>query len=131
VTEGNDALVQTLLAAAPTVGTAWQEHLDFWDGEVPGAYNDMSVLARHLVQQASTGNSGEVRSILQTVERLLEEHPTGEAYSLLVVGMLETIQNITSHADASVGSTVFLKYLGPRTAIAWKALHEGWGSQDT
>jgi hypothetical protein len=124
-------IVPTLLASARSLGPLWQEHLDFWSGEEPGAYNDMSVIARHAVQLIAEGGDDELREMFGVVESLFSDHPAGEGHSLLSAGLLEDIQNITSHPPIRVGSSQFLPYLGPLTTRVWNAIHEGWGSQDT
>ena len=38
---------------------AWQEHLDWWKGEEPGANNNTSEFARYLVESLESGQTSE------------------------------------------------------------------------
>jgi hypothetical protein len=131
VGRGEDEVVRRLLAASSSIGPLWQEHLDFWQGERAGEYNDVALIARHAVHLAAIGDQAELQGIFDTVEELLGENLAGEAREILVTGLLEDIQNLTSHSDRPVGSSKFVAFLGPRTLDAWRRLHVGWGSEDT
>jgi hypothetical protein len=54
-----------------------------------------------------------------------------EARDVLVVGLLEDVQNITSHEQAQVRSSAFGPFLGPATLLAWIELHGPRGTGDT
>lgn len=125
-------VVAKLIAAAPTIGPAWRQYLDSWHGEEDrGEYNDIGVVARHLVQLVADGEDFEPRSIFDVVEEIYATNPSGEVSGLLTVGLIEDIQNITSWATSPVGSSAFLPFLGPFTTDAWYDLHRGWGTTDT
>lgn len=124
-------MIARLLDASDSIGPIWQEHLEFWKGEKAGEYNDVEVIARHVVSLTAIGGQWELHAIFATVEELLGEDLTGEARGILVTGLLEGVQNITSHGDSPVGQSTFVPFLGPLTLRAWGDLHEGWGSRDT
>ncbi|MGH9938950.1 MAG: hypothetical protein ACREAM_22150 [Blastocatellia bacterium] len=42
--------IELIIEACPGFQPTWQEHLDWWKGEEPGAYNDTSEFARYLVE---------------------------------------------------------------------------------
>ena len=79
----------------------------------------------------SNGSDSELRRIFQTVEAVLSEERASAAATLLTVGFVEDLQNITSHSEVGVPSSALVPYLGPQTTDAWWRLHETWGSEDT
>jgi hypothetical protein len=126
-----DGVVTQLLEALPSIGEKWAVHLDLWDGDPAGSYNDVAVMAHHLVDLLSTGQTDEAAQLFRLVEELLDQDPPTEVRTLLVIGLLEDIQNITSHEQRPIGSAAFVPLLGPVTATAWHGLHRSYGTQDT
>ena len=127
----NDVVELLVAAAMPSIAASWEQHLEFWTGEeLRGASNDVGVVAHHLVELMNRGETTPVRSVLDVVECLLAG-PLEIDVRNLVVGLLEDLQNITSHDYVPVGSSSFVPLLGSRTKAAWEALHVGWGSSDT
>jgi len=124
-------VVQRLVASANTIGPAWRAHLAQWDGKPAGFYNDVSVVAHHVIKILSKGEKDEVANVFQVVEELLAEPLTDRARGVLVIGFIEDVQNITSHPEREVGSSAFVPFLGPRTKEAWAEVHRSWGTTDT
>lgn len=119
MTRDVDDLIERLLTAAWTVGPTWQEHLDFWEGDARGEYNDIAVVARHLVRLVADRQASEVQSIFDVVEDAYAADPSREVSNLLTVGLIEDIQNSTSWPSSPIGSSAFLPFLGPLTTAAW------------
>jgi hypothetical protein len=125
-------VISRLLAADPTIGTAWQEHLDFWEGdESRGGYNDIGVIARHLVQLVADHQDADVRALFDVVEDVYAGTPSREVSNLLTVGLIEDIQNSTSWPRSPVGSSAFLPFLKPLTLAAWNGHRQRWGTSET
>jgi hypothetical protein len=120
-----------LLAACPSARDAWERHCARWGDEPAGAYNDIAVFAHYAVALREANRIEELRSFLRSVEDLFVEGLTPAAHQVMTIGLIEDIQNITSHAHVSVNSSDFTDYLGPRTYLEWLQVHAMWGSTDT
>lgn len=59
-----------LLEACPGFQPAWQEHLGWWKGEEPGAYNNTSEFARYLVESFESGQTSEFPAAFSAIENL-------------------------------------------------------------
>jgi hypothetical protein len=117
-------VVPLLLDACPTARTAWENHLEFWAGQLErGHYNDAAVIAHHLVESFERGDVSEFPATFAVLERCLSEGDE-EVLNLVTVGVIEGIQNIASHRP--FGSQPFLDWLGPRGRIAWDELCVQW-----
>jgi hypothetical protein len=119
-------VVPAFLAACPTVGPAWREHLAFWgDEQDRGLYNDAAVIAHHLVDSYERGDLSEFPAAFAVLERFLTEgdQPTRD---LVMIGVIEDIQNIASHRPFGPG--VFAAWLGPASRAAWEEVN-GWWDQ--
>lgn len=125
-------VVPKLVAATTTMGPAWEKHLQFWEGDDQrGEYNDISVIAHHMVILAANGEEEELHSICQAVEEMFADERTQQSTNLLVVGLIEDIQNTTSWPQSPVGSSAFLPFLGPLTTAEWVGYHRHRGTSDT
>src|SRR5688500_8494467 len=89
-------VVPLLLAACPKSAPDWEEHRAYWDGEEPGAFNDVAVFAHHAVGCVGRGDIGCLPAFFAAVERMLLEGDE-EVRALATVGLLEDLQNIASH----------------------------------
>ncbi len=120
-----DEVVPGFLAVCPGVTPRWERHLEFWEDEpVRGHYNDISVVAHHLVDRFAAGDTSEFPGVFELVERCLAESDE-QVQELIVVGLLEGIQNTASHQ--AFGMAVFEPWLGPRSRAAWEDLCAFWG----
>jgi hypothetical protein len=118
-------VVPAFLDVCPSMGPAWAEHLEFWKGEIErGGYNDVEVIAHHLVDRYEVGDLSEFPSAFALLERCLEEGDD-EGQGLAIVGVIEVIQNIASHRP--FGPEVFYEWLGTRSRAAWDELCRFWG----
>ncbi|MCI0357958.1 MAG: hypothetical protein L0211_05720 [Planctomycetaceae bacterium] len=117
-------VIPAFLAACPNIGSTWQEHLEFWDGEIErGDYNDASVVAHYLVDSFERGELVEFPAAFAVLERCLIEGDQN-AQELAVVGIIEDIQNIALHRP--FGPLVFYEWLGPSSRVAWDELCAFW-----
>jgi hypothetical protein len=119
-----DEVVPAFLAACPGLVPAWQEHLAVWGGEDDrGFYNDVAVIAHHLVDRFGQGDLSEFPAAFALLERCLAEGdpPVRE---VATVGIIEDIQNVASHRP--FGPQVFLDWLGPLSRSAWDEMCQFW-----
>ena len=116
-------VVPLLLEACPTARRAWQAHVAWWEGEEAGAFNDVSVFARHIVDSYAKGLTAECDALFAAIERILAEGDQ-EAQSLAAIGVLEDIQTLSSYH--SFGPSAFVGWLGPRSREAWEQIDVLW-----
>jgi hypothetical protein len=116
-------MVELLLKACPTAAKAWNEHLEWWGNAERGNFNDMSVFSRHVVECDSQLLTDEFPAFFALVERFITEG-SEEVRGLAVVGLLEGIQNVASHAPQ--GSTRIEPLLLPNSRQAWNELIGLW-----
>jgi len=117
-------VVPAFLAVCPSIGPAWQEHLDFWGDEPDrGNFNDAAVIAHHLVDGFERGETSELPAAFALLERCLTEGD-GQVRNLVMVGVIEDVQNVSSHRP--FGSDVFLGWLGPESRAAWDEVAGWW-----
>ncbi len=117
-------VVPAFLAACPSIDAAWQQYLESWSGDCErGHYNDVAVVAHHLVQSYEKANLSEFPAAFALLERFVEEG-NEQVNELAVIGLMEDIQNIASHR--AFGPSVFFQWLGPRSQVAWDELCKSW-----
>ena len=114
-----------LLAACPGFAPTWQEHLAWWKGDERGSYNDAAEFARYLVESYNRGDTSEFEFAFATIERLIDEGDENTR-GLVIVGVLEDIQTIASH---SCGLDAFVRWLGPKSRVAWIDIAQAWSGE--
>ena len=124
----SDEVLETLLRACPAIKPAWQGHVAYWNGEEAGKYNDIAVVARYLADLANQGDTDSLGQVFVVVERCLAA-ADDDARGLIIVGLLEGLQNITSWTES--GYAVFEPLLGPRTLQAWRQLEALWQGKNS
>ena len=118
-------VVPMLLEVCPTVRARWAEHLAAWKGEEAGSFNDVSLIAHHIVDSYAHGVTAEFAPLFTLVERIIEEGDE-QARQLATIGVLEDIQVISTHHP--FGPDAFLQWLGPRSREAWDQIEALWAS---
>src|SRR4051794_16673889 len=108
-------VVEPLLTACPSCRPVWEQHLANWQGEDAGIYNDLAVLAQHLVKTYASGSTEEFDAVFKLIENLVA-HGTEEVRAALSVGLLEDLQVIGSHHPFA--GDAFLPWLGPKSRLA-------------
>jgi len=101
----------------------WRQHLEEWDGEERGIFNDTGEFARYLVESYERGDTSEFETAFSVVERLIREGDD-EARGAAIVGVLESVQVRATHH--TFGQDVFLRWLGPLSRQAWFEIDELW-----
>src|SRR5438128_360048 len=112
-----------LLAACPGFQSTWQEHLESWNGEGPGAFNDAAEFARYLVQSYERGDTSEFVAAFSAIETILNEGDE-DARDIAGIGVIEDLQTIGY--NHSCGADVFVEWLGPTSRIAWSQIAKLW-----
>ncbi len=115
--------IDDLLRLCPGAEPAWQEHLASWGGEERGIYNDLAVFAHHLVDTAAKGDFGPADRVFAFMESALES-PDEEVEGLLVWGLLEDVQTISSHTRGLQQS--LSQRLGQKSLDVWRTIAEAW-----
>ncbi len=116
-------LMPLFLEACPEFVPSWQKHLEWWNGEDAGAYNNISVLARFIIESYESEDLEPIKRIFALTESLLEKEEL-QITEILTIGLIEDIQNIS--LGRPYGCDVFLKFLGPRSTHAWNKVIEMW-----
>jgi hypothetical protein len=114
------SVIPILLEACPGIEPIWAEHQT---RPSIGEYIDIAVVAQYLADSYSSNNTHFMPTFFATVEDILVNgHPKQK--EMIVIGLLETLQNVTSHRHS--GYQVFERWLGPATLTQWKALEVLW-----
>ena len=123
---------ETIIATVPDFQPRYQTFLADWKGEDTPWYLAMGEVAHYIVESYEQGNTAQYQELFSAVEHVLHSGDA-EIQNLIWVGLLEDIQNISSHR--SFGPDVFRVYLGPQSLIAWDEVNRGmqkaaeWASQ--
>jgi len=128
VTETGDHFVRKLLELCPEAQAAWDEHTQWWGNDERGHYNDLAVIARHLVKQVEAGNTTNFEAVFTFIEKTLC-HGSPKDKELATVGLLEDIQTIGSNVLRD--PEVFTRWLGPVSTAAWEELHRIWEGKES
>lgn len=96
----------------------------------PRDYEPVGAFAHHLVDRADQGDTDEFPAVFATVEEILDDGDA-DAVSLIRTGLIEDLQNITSHRDVSIDGAQVRSFAGPATAAVWDELDEAWSAATT
>lgn len=121
-------VTRALLAASPSIGAKWADHLADWAPEQPPVYMDAMIISGHLVDLLESGETREFPDVFQAVEALLITGDPGVRY-LLTYGLIEGIQNIAANRHDYAFERQFRAWLLPATEAAWDEVHRLWGAR--
>jgi hypothetical protein len=121
-------IMPLLLEACPGFWPIWQEHLDWWKGEEPGAYNNTSEFARYLIESFERGQTSEFPAAFEAIERILNQGDQ-ESRDIAAIGIIESLQTIGS--NHSCGEDVFIQWLGPTSRRAWSEIERMWEGKES
>jgi hypothetical protein len=91
----------------------------------PRDYEPVGAFAHHLVGLGEQAHTGELPAVFAVVEAVLEEGDA-DAVALIRTGVVEDLQNITSHRDVRVDADDFRRFAGPITTEVWDEIDEAW-----
>lgn len=94
-----------------------------WDEGKPALYNEIAVLALYIVNAYKNQSTKDFPKIFNTIELIIQEG-NEKAKELLVVGLIEDIQNISSREP--FGPDVFKKWLKEESLKAWNDIKKLW-----
>lgn len=102
----------------------WRKHLEYWQGEPAGQFNDMAEFVHFVVEDLyERGNLDEMQRVFGCLETLLAEGGQ-ETRDLIGLGFFETLQNFASWRP--YGNTVFEPFFGPMSKQVWKEIGRTW-----
>lgn len=116
-------MMDRILAAVPGFRPSWERFLAQWGGEeyLPW-YSAMGDLAHYIVDRHEHGDRAELAALFAVVEELLDTDDP-ELTNLIAVGLLEDIQNVSSHRTFAYAE--FRTWFGSRTLREWEGVEAG------
>lgn len=115
--------VRRLVEACTGFADAWHAHVEWWEGEPAGEYNDLGELAQWVVERMGDKDFECFSTLFNEVETLLTDASI-ELRTLLVIGFLEDIQNLA--ANRQIDPDMVLPFLGPEARRGWFELIRMW-----
>jgi hypothetical protein len=112
-----------LRAQFPSFQPSWAKHVEDWDGEEAGAFNDITVFVRFVIAAFESGDIALVRAAFDSIEQLLREGDQ-EVRDISAIGFLEDVQILASHKP--FGKQAFVEFLGTLSMQAWAEIEEMW-----
>lgn len=83
-------IIPLMLEACSSAAEAWQEHLELWESEEAGGFNDIAIFSRHMLDCYERGNTAELDAAFAMIERLINEG-NDEVRAIAVTGFLENV----------------------------------------
>ncbi len=111
------------MEAAPGFEERWRKHLDWWGDQTRGDFNDVAEFAHYIIESFATGKTSELPTVFEAIEQILEQGDAS-AKELVVMGVLEDIQTLSSHQ--SFGPQAFEQWLGRLSREAWGEIDKLW-----
>lgn len=119
----NIEIMPRFIELCPELQKSWDAHLKYWSEDERGDYIDISVLAHFIVDRFNEGRTESFDKIFELIEEILNKGNAKEK-EILSLGLLEDIQNISSHT--AHGYRPFEKWLGPTTRKIWIEIEKAW-----
>ena len=114
-----------LVAEFPDFRPRWEKHLEFWEGEPAGNYNDITQFVYFVVIDLyPSGKTQELQHAFDLMEYWLK-NGSESLKELVVIGFLEDLQNLASRQGFA--KEAFVPFLGPKSREAWDELERLWG----
>jgi hypothetical protein len=116
--------VLRLVEKFPKFLARWRKHLECWQGEPAGQYNDMAEFVHFVVEDLyERANLDEMRQVFEFLETMLAEGDQ-ETRNLVGLGFFETLQNFASWRP--YGNKVFESFFGPMSKQVWEEIRRTW-----
>jgi len=119
-------IIAPVLLACPSFKPAWDAHLADWGPNEPGIYNDLAVLAQHIVNLAAARQTAEFPALFSIFEDLISSSDP-ELVKVVSFGLIEDLQTIATHHPGT-GHEIF-GALQPRSQQAWQAVAKSWDGE--
>lgn len=117
-------MFELLLEADHSFEPLWRAFVEEWEDErEPPLYLALSSVARHLINQLGTGDTGKFDGVFEVVERW---HLQGDAYvrEAASVGLLEDLQNVNFHEGTAPAE--FEPWLRSESKRWWERVDSFW-----
>lgn len=116
--------ILSLVEGFPAFSPRWRKHIEYWQGEPAGNYNDMAEFVHFVVEDLyEKGKLDEMQRVFNRLETLFVEG-NQETRDLIGLGFFETLQNFASWRP--YGNTVFEPFFGPMSERVWKEIRRNW-----
>lgn len=116
-----DDFINNLLKACDNIKQDWQEHLQFWEGEPAGYYNDVAIIVHYVIKQYKKGLTADFQTIFDIVELGVKSHDE-HVSEVAVVGFVEGILFVGSHDN--IRPEHFKKWIGSESYRRMISLEE-------
>jgi hypothetical protein len=116
-------IVPLILARCPGFQPIWEKHLELWEGEEAGIFNDFAEFATFIVNAYANQETETVVAAFGLIEELLNDDDE-EIRAAASIGFLEAVRNSASWRP--FGAAVFAQWFGPKTKEAWAEIEETW-----
>ncbi|GAB1266730.1 hypothetical protein NBRC116493_02510 [Aurantivibrio infirmus] len=107
--------LQELRRLCSDIEKPWLEHLEFWEGDEPGIFNEISVIVHYVINKLEAKDTVEFQPVFDLVERGVNSKNRNVS-ELAVTGFLEGILFVGSHKD--LRPELFECWLGPSSIKA-------------
>jgi hypothetical protein len=122
-----DQVIPLFLKACPEWASDLSEERKSWDNDEPGRFNEISVLARFIVNSYKVNSFTSFPMIFETLEMIIKDGDE-EAKNLAIVGLIEDIQ--TNSSWHPFGYDVFTQWLGTESLKSWKHIDNIWNEKN-
>ena len=116
-------LMPCLLRIAPGFRPLWEAHLEYWNGQPAGIYNETSEFCTYVCTSFEASETDWFPAFFTLVEELIRDGNADQRV-IATLGLLETLKVQASHRDH--GERVFLRWLGPLARKAWAEIDTQW-----
>lgn len=121
-----DDAFEIILERHPKFAPIWKEHLDFWNGDIPGITNDFSEYVHYVIDLIKNNNVSELDIALNLIEHLLEKGNDDVIYGVQL-GFLEGITNSLLSMESKY-SLLFSSKLKSKSKEFCRNLDTFWGT---
>jgi|GEM_PF-2927246 len=117
---------EELLRVHPHFAPAWNEHLRYWGGDVPGITNDFAVYADYVISLIEAKEGYELEASINAIERFIESGDEDVRYGA-TIGFLEDVTNMLLSREPEY-LIQFCSLLGPKSKAFCVELDRFWGT---
>lgn len=107
--------INSLIDSCSEIKEDWEEHLDFWEDNKPGSYNEISVVVHYMIKQFDNHRFVDFPEIFEIVESALNS-PNSNTVEIAKTGFLEGLLLVGSHSG--IFPADFDTWLGEKSSEA-------------
>ena len=116
---GSASYINKLRSLCVGIERAWEEHLEFWEDEEPGEYDDVSIIVHHVIDGFASGKTQNFETIFKITEQAVKSD-NKLVSEVAVIGFIEGLLMVGSHEG--MYSEFFKNWLGPESFKAFEEL---------